>query len=204
MTRSEPAQDHTMTAPTHESSAPLQIQNACPKSWSELAGSGTKRFCSACSLHVHDAAQLTQKEAEALVSAATERVCMRLQYDQDGAPIFRDAPLPQAFAIREPLRPLGRIARWFASAAAGALAACHGSVSTPAPGDPAGGTDGAQPPSRMGKVCVTEKVGDVAMPLPQGIERLGEVVAVPASGTPESAAPESPVPPGNAPHHDGR
>jgi hypothetical protein len=207
MTRSEPDQDHAMTAPSHEPPAPLQIQNACPKSWGELTGSGKQRFCSSCSLHVHDGAQLTQKEAETIVSTATARVCMRLQYDAAGAPVFRDTPIPASSDVRAPLRPLGRVARWFATAAAGVLAACHGNVSTPATSDPAGGTDGAQPPSRMGKVCVTEKVGDVAVPLPQGIERLGEVSVPPAPIRPEAPAPQTPVAPPptpvDAPDRDG-
>jgi len=186
-----------MTVPSHDSHAPLQIQKACPKSWDELTGAGKQRFCSACSLHVHDAVQLTRKEAEAIVSSATSRVCMRLQYDAAGQPIYSDTRAD----VVPPERKRGRLARWAVSAAAGLLAACHGATSEPAPSDPAGGTTGAQPPSRMGKVCAVE-MGDVAVPLPHGIERLGEVSAVPAP-TPEPA-PTSPPPPAAKTAHGGR
>lgn len=189
-----------MTVPSQDSHAPLQIQKACPKSWDELTGAGKQRFCSSCSLHVHDAVQLTQKEAEAIVSSATSRVCMRLQYDAAGQPIYSDTRADALPAAREPQRARARLARWAVSAAAGLLAACNGGVSDPAPNDPAGGTNGAQPPSKMGKVCAVEKLGDVAMPLPQGIERLGEVSAVPAP----TSAPTSPPPPESRPVHDGQ
>jgi hypothetical protein len=159
-------------------------------------------------LHVHDAVQLTREEAETIVSTATSRVCMRLQYDAAGLPIYRDTRTDAAPVASEPQRARTRLARWVVSAAAGLLAACHGGASDPAPNDPAGGTSGAQPPSRMGKVCAVEKLGDVAMPLPQGIERLGEVSAVPAPDSdPASApasAPGSPPPPESTPGHDGR
>ncbi len=93
-----------MTVPSQDSHAPLQIQKACPKSWDELTGAGKQRFCSSCSLHVHDAVQLTQKEAEAIVSSATSRVCMRLQYDAAGQPIYSDTRADALPAAREPQR----------------------------------------------------------------------------------------------------
>jgi hypothetical protein len=146
--------------------APLQIHTPCPKSWGELTGDGKKRFCSACCLHVHDAAQLTRDEARALVTEASARVCMRFVLDPEGAPIFRDSAPRPIVRADERSRSIARFARLALSAAAGVLAACHGSLTTPAP---SGG-----PPSKMGKVHTTELLGDVAVPQPQLPERMGE------------------------------
>lgn len=168
-----------MTEQSQQPSAPLQIQKPCPKSWGELTGDDKRRFCSECSLHVHAAAQLTRSDAQALVTNASSRVCMRIQYDPSGAPIFRDSAAGDVATARAKLRPAARLARWALSAAAGVLAACHGSFATPAPIDPTLGPDGGEPPSKMGKVCATELLGDVAVP--PGPERMGEAVYVPDS-----------------------
>ena len=137
----------------------IQIRTPCPKRWDELVGDERRRFCSECSLHVLNAAQLTRDEAEVLVRDATQRVCMRVEYDQAGAPLFREP------ALR-------RLARWALASGAALLAACQGSVSAPAH-DPAP----AEPPSKMGKVCAPVEMGDVAVPPPERLEKLGEAVA---------------------------
>jgi hypothetical protein len=143
--------------------SPLQIRKPCPKTWNELLGDGPKRFCSECSLHVHDASQLTRAQSEALLASATGRVCMRMQLDARGAPVFRDA--------RRTAR-VARTARWAISAAAGLLAACFRvePASAPAPETPSPG--GGESTEVLGRVVSTEVLGDVAVPLP---ERLGEV-----------------------------
>ena len=182
-----------MVEPSSQSNAPLQIQKACPKSWAELTGDGKKRFCSECALHVHDGAQLTRVEAHALVVGASERVCMRLQYDASGAAIYSDSKPDQSKSARAPRKRSLRIAHWALSAAAGLLAACHGSISTPASNDPTAGTNAPVPPSKMGKVCST-LIGDVAVP--QTLERLGE------ASVPYDPAP-APVPE-QLPLHDGK
>jgi hypothetical protein len=46
----------------------LQIHNPCPKTWAELSGDDSKRFCSDCSLHVLNAARLSRSEAQTLVA----------------------------------------------------------------------------------------------------------------------------------------
>lgn len=106
----------------------LRIQTPCPKSWGELSGDDRKRFCSQCSLHVHNAAELTRREAEDLVQASDGRVCMRMVVDEQGQPQFRPEPLPTP---KSPLQKLG-----LAFAAGGLIAACQPSRSTEGPQDP--------------------------------------------------------------------
>lgn len=171
-----------MTHPPQRSEAPLQIHKPCPKSWSQLVGDERRRFCSECSLHVHNAEELTRNEAQALVSEARGRVCMRVSYDPSGAPIFRDSAPAVASAAPRPASP--GWARWALSAAAGLLAACYGSTSTPASGDPAV-SDPAQTATKMGKVCSTV-LGDVALPRPDERELMGEATLTDSAPAPSS------------------
>ncbi|MBL8803026.1 MAG: hypothetical protein JNN27_13570 [Planctomycetes bacterium] len=150
---------------THSDPQPvLRIQTPCPKRWDDLAGSGARRFCGQCSLHVHDAAQLTRAEATALVADASERVCMRVTYAPDGRALFRDEPNAKPLAAPRPWR---RAAGWIATAVAGALAACTRNANQPvAP------PHNAPPPPVTTQVLgemTAEELGDVV------VEKLGEV-----------------------------
>lgn len=163
--------------PTHSDPQPsLRIQTPCPKRWDELSGSGARRFCGQCALHVHDAAQLTRAEAAALVAATSERVCMRLTYAPDGRALFRDDATP---AKRPVVSRWRRTAAWLATAAAGALAACTRSANqpVPAPHDPP-----SPPPVTthvMGEMSVEELGDTVVVP-----EKLGEVARPPQPSAP--------------------
>lgn len=165
---------------THSDPQPvLRIQTPCPKRWDELAGSGARRFCGQCSLHVHDAAQLTRAEATALVADASERVCMRVTYAPDGRALFRDEPNAKPLAAPRPWR---RAAGWIATAVAGALAACTRNANQPAapphnaPPPPPVTTQvlGEMTAEELGDVVV-EKLGEVARPqqppAPPAVER---------------------------------
>jgi hypothetical protein len=176
---------------------PLAIRTPCPKKWEELSGGGAKRFCSECSLHVHDAAQLSEREARALVADAQERVCMRLEYDAAGRLRFRDTQ-------RTPARARHPLVRWAVSAAAGLLAACNGNV-TPPPGAVGGIQDPGSGPSRLGEATTVE-LGDVAVPQQPEVmggvtEQPPEVMGVVAPRPPEIMGKVGPalLPPAPAP-----
>lgn len=170
-----------MTNAFDPAETPLRIQTPCPKRWDELSGSGAKRYCSECRLHVHDAAQLTKAEAQALVSSATSRVCMRMEYDAAGEVVFRDHRALQPIAASNLRGPIVRAARWAMTAAAGVLAACQGGSSDAC--SPTSPSNTAPTSTEMGKVSTTV-LGDVATP--PRIEKLGEVHVVdpPPSPTP--------------------
>lgn len=184
----------TMTNQPNRTEAALEIQKPCPKTWSELAGDEQKRFCSECSLHVYNAAALSRREARELVASSSSRVCMRLQYDARGVPIFSDSTVGtsgDASAARAPQTQAARAVHWALSAAAGLLAACHGSL--PSSTTPSTSSGGNEPPSKMGKVCSTELLGDVAMPTPTLRETLGEAVVRPQpTSQPEAATSTEP------------
>lgn len=164
---------------------PPRIQTPCPKRWDELQGGVGKRFCSECSLHVHDGTTLTRAEATDLVAQADSRVCMRLEFDPSGQPIFKDSVIAaQAVATRRSLAE--RFAGWAASAAAGVLAACTRTTPPECVTPPlVPGTTHAT--TLMGKVANrTEKLGDVATPAPTVSHvKMGEATVVPAAPAPE-------------------
>jgi len=141
----------------------LNIVEPCPKSWGELEGAGTRRFCDQCSLHVVDGSALTQEEAKALVTETSERVCMRLVKDENGKIVHAEAaPKPRA---------VDRLLRYGLTAVAGVLAACGDDRKAPgdtgsgsgtgSPTDPAPGDTGERPPEIMGEVCYPEEMGAV-------------------------------------------
>lgn len=180
-----------MNHPSSPNERQLRVQTPCPKTWSELSGAGARRFCSECSLHVHDAAQLTKREAERLVETSTERVCMRMTLDETGAPIYRDSSAHPSWAER--------LKRWALPAAAGLLAACHGSNSAPAVIP----SDGVDPESaattiKLGKVAIPVVLGDVRYDEPPRRELLGEVREAPqppaAPTKPPAEAPDASKP----------
>lgn len=164
---------------------PLQIKTPCPKSWDQLTGGEAKRYCSECCLHVHNAAQLTRVEATELVAKSSERVCMRMQLDESGAPIFRDT---RVLERRKPTL-AGRATRWALATAAGLLAACHRSESVNPTVDTGPNAGSAQITTKMGKVAGPELMGDVAAPqAPRQL--LGEVhVPSPPQPPPETNQP---------------
>ncbi|MCK6447595.1 MAG: hypothetical protein L6Q99_14480 [Planctomycetes bacterium] len=196
-----------MSHSSDRNDATPRIQTPCTKRWDELerdAGSGARRYCHECRLHVHDGSSLTREQARELVRTATERVCMRFELDDAGEPRFRE-PQASALDVRATLR---RLVRWSASAAVGALAACSGSDSTaPSPG-------AGEPPSKMGKVHAPELLGDFgvptvttpaetpAQPVDAPPEALGEVY-VPPQETPQEPPLETPATAGEAPVSPG-
>jgi hypothetical protein len=181
-----------MNRPPHAADLGIQIRTPCSKQWSELIGDDRRRFCSACSLHVHNATQLTRAEATELITSGESRVCLRVEYDASGAPLFRE-PAPAGARAGVSWNRAARAGRWALSAFAGLLAACNGGVQSSAP-ENGGAPNGGVPASRLGQVLTTEKVGDFAAPQPPRIERLGEVAPAPE---PASLPPlDAPVRPG--------
>lgn len=156
-----------MNEPQPAPENPIAVRTPCPMKWQELNGSGPTRFCDQCSLHVHDAVQLPERTARAMIEEADGRVCMRLTYDERGRLLFADTPRPGTSHPGAPRRhPVQRhpLRRWLASAAAGLLAACQGETA-PAPVD---GPAPATPPENCTQVLgeTSVELGDVRPPPP--------------------------------------
>jgi hypothetical protein len=188
---------------TPPDSHPLpRIQTPCPKRWDELIGDEKKRFCSECRLHVHNGAALTRDEATALVQGGTGRVCMRLELDPVGEPVFRDSEPATRRSLRRRTF-AARAAAWAMSAGAAVLAACARTAPLPGSETPALDPCTSNSTNIMGKVARPEKLGDVAAPQILGgveappvpeIVRMGEATMAPSAPVP----PATPPAPGNS------
>jgi hypothetical protein len=71
----------------------LRIASPCPTNWAQMSGDDRVRFCDQCNLHVYNIAQMTRKEAEALIATTEGRICARLFRRADGTIITRDCPV---------------------------------------------------------------------------------------------------------------
>lgn len=164
----------------------IRIHTPCPMKWEELVGDDRRRYCDSCALHVLNGSRLARAEARALITNATERVCMRLEIDARGEPLFADTP---PAPVRTPARgpALARPLQWAASLVGVLLAAC-----TRAAPESISGTPVVQPCTTntthiVGKVAPIEVLGDVAdprsLPPPARIEKIGEVGPDPVANT---------------------
>jgi hypothetical protein len=61
--------------------------------WDQMTGDSRARFCSLCSLHVYSIAELTRKQAVALISETEGRICARIYRRSDGTVITKDCPV---------------------------------------------------------------------------------------------------------------
>lgn len=71
----------------------LRVASPCPTSWEQMSGNERVRYCELCNLNVYNIAELTRKEATALVSGTEGHFCARLFRRSDGTVITRDCPV---------------------------------------------------------------------------------------------------------------
>lgn len=71
----------------------IKIASPCPADWNEMYGDNRKRFCGDCSRHVYNLSGMTRDEAEALVTNAEGRLCVRYFQRADGTVITADCPV---------------------------------------------------------------------------------------------------------------
>ncbi len=67
----------------------VHIPSPCTADWSAMEGDERSRYCSECSLHVHNLAAHTREEADRLLARRHEgeRVCVRMELDGEGRPL---------------------------------------------------------------------------------------------------------------------
>ncbi len=69
------------------------IETPCPTTWDKMKGSDTVRFCHLCHLNVYNIANLTDKEAEEVLSKGKGgRVCALLYRRPDGTIVTDNCP----------------------------------------------------------------------------------------------------------------
>lgn len=70
----------------------ISLPSPCSENWDEMEPAGCNRFCAACSETIHDLAELTAQEAEALLRKPGKH-CVRAQVGPDGALALRPSHL---------------------------------------------------------------------------------------------------------------
>jgi hypothetical protein len=73
----------------------VRLASPCEASWESMKGSDRARFCETCHLYVYNIASMTKAEAENLLDASEQRVCVRLYRRTDGTILTRDCPVGQ-------------------------------------------------------------------------------------------------------------
>lgn len=147
----------------------LQLRRPCSRRWEELhpvAGDGAKRFCTECSLHVHDLSSMPPEEALGLVIREEGKLCVRYERTPDGKFV---SPAPPVTRWRRGLLAVGRAASVML-AAVGLLPACaeSGEAGSPEGAEPVvpdlAGSAGTDTDEADGQESIEVIGGDAQMP----------------------------------------
>ncbi|HEX5703655.1 MAG TPA: carboxypeptidase-like regulatory domain-containing protein [Pyrinomonadaceae bacterium] len=87
----------------------LRIASPCPMNWDQMTGDNRARFCSLCNLHVYNIAELTRKQAVALITETEGRICGRIYRRSDGTVITKDCPVGLRAIRRRVARTAGAV-----------------------------------------------------------------------------------------------
>jgi hypothetical protein len=71
----------------------VRVAAPCPADWEKMVGDERTRYCDRCSLHVYNLSGMTRREAEALVTSAEGRLCVRFYRRADGTILTRNCPV---------------------------------------------------------------------------------------------------------------
>ncbi len=88
----------------------VRVASPCKASWEQMQGDERVRHCEACKKHVYNLSGMTRSEAEALVTGAEGKLCVRFYRRPDGTMLTQDCPVG-VMALRK------RMATTFACAA---------------------------------------------------------------------------------------
>jgi len=168
--------------------ARIGIASPCPKRWDELDGDERKRFCSQCTLHVHNLSAMRREEAEAFLEDRAregERVCVTYRQRGDGTVVT--APPVQGLQVRRWSRLLGAAASLLFGLFP-FLASCR-----PSEGPRDDASTAVDTPDDGGKGdCGIEMLGEVVLPdvepQPAGEEEAHEVMGLIALPLPPEGA----------------
>jgi hypothetical protein len=71
----------------------VRVAAPCRADWEQMVGDERMRYCDRCSLHVYNLSGMTRREAEALVTSAEGRLCVRFYRRADGTILTRNCPV---------------------------------------------------------------------------------------------------------------
>lgn len=87
----------------------LRIASPCPVDWKQMTGDDRVRFCNLCNLHVYNIAEMTGKQATALITNTEGRICARIYRRSDGTVITKDCPVGLRAIRRRAARVTGAV-----------------------------------------------------------------------------------------------
>ena len=93
----------------------VRVAAPCNADWERMTGDERTRFCAQCELNVYNLSGMTRREAEALLTRAEGRLCVRFYRRSDGTILTRQCPV----GLRALKARAGRAARAFLSAVLG-------------------------------------------------------------------------------------
>jgi len=96
----------------------VRVAAPCPAAWDSMMGDERVRFCRQCELNVYNLSGMSKREAEAVVSGAEGRLCVRFYRRADGSVLTRNCPV----GLRAVKRRVSRVANAVVSAAVGFFA----------------------------------------------------------------------------------
>jgi hypothetical protein len=102
----------------------VRIESPCSASWEGMRGGNRKRHCDSCNLHVHNFSALSLAEGKQLLQGQSleSRLCVRMEFHEDGRCVTADDPLPTAELKQGPTK----FATTALALGASLLAACTG------------------------------------------------------------------------------
>ena len=71
----------------------LKVASPCHADWDEMQGDAQVRFCRTCRKNVYNLSEMTQGDAQALVSRLEGRLCVRFYTRADGTLLTQDCPV---------------------------------------------------------------------------------------------------------------
>jgi len=91
----------------------VRVAAPCKADWDRMRGDERVRFCAECNLNVYNLSAMTRREAEALITNAEGRLCVRYYRRADGTILTRNCPV----GLQAVKRRIAGVARAAASAA---------------------------------------------------------------------------------------
>src|SRR5438045_496198 len=71
----------------------VRVAAPCPADWERMVGDERMRYCGQCNLHVYNLSGMARAEAEALITNAEGRLCVRFYRRAEGHVLTSNCPV---------------------------------------------------------------------------------------------------------------